>query len=229
MEKALPNFVAEVIGDQCQRHHPDHVRGEGDGDDQQSQRKVPEPRRELRDVDVEDAHGFQHEEGSHAGAGICHQQLIRADLDDDARVGYWVSKLPENLGYGDRDAQLDELAYGVHDEPWQRNHEEKEEDRKLEVVQERGAADQQDGTGNDEQERPDFGVDNSQCAASDEKHRTESQYGPGEHRTFAGWCGGVQFVKLPPSHHHQPSSYGCHDRAMTVLPFAPQRGVTIGE
>jgi hypothetical protein len=68
---------------------------EGDGHDEDGQRHVAASCRVVHEVQVEQAQGFQREQGVQAGAGVGHQQLVLADLQDDAGAADRVAQVQQ--------------------------------------------------------------------------------------------------------------------------------------
>ncbi len=126
MQEALAGFVAEVVGDEGEHHHADDVGGEGDGHDQRGQRNVADDRVVANDVEVEQAECFEGEQGVQTGAGIGHQQLVLADLQDDALPGDGVAHAVEHGFRHVGDGHLHWHGQGVHEGSGQRDHEQHE-------------------------------------------------------------------------------------------------------
>ena len=155
VQKPLPGLVAEVIGDQRQHDHADDVGGEADRDDQDGQGDVAGQAFVADQVEIEQAQGFEREQGLHAGAGVGDQELVLADLQDHAGAADGVvEEVHDRFGHI-RDGELHGLGHGVDHRAGQRDHEDHEEQRETQQAHGRGAV-QQQGDGGDQ---PDQGAD----------------------------------------------------------------------
>lgn len=226
MQEALPGFVAPMVGNEREHHDANDVGGEADGHDEDGERDVAQHGGVAHHVEVEQAEGFEREQGVQAGAGVGDQQLVLADLQHDAGAGDGVAGGVEDLLGDIADGHFHGGGERIDDDAGQRNHEQHEEQREPHEAHGGGATQQQEHAGDHPDQRADFKDEDALRATERKEQPGDDKHGPGECRP--GVARG-QAGHAGPFAPHQPERQAQHDGAMRLLVGGPDGAKQVDE
>ncbi len=210
-----------MVGDERERDHADHVRGEGDRHDQHRQRHVAEQRIAPHQVQVQQAQGLQRQPRLQARAGVGHQQHVLPDLQHHPvaadRVTHGIENVLGRVGNG----HLHRHGHHVHHLRRQGHHEQHQEQREPLRLQRGPAAQQHDQARQQPDHRAGFEHADALRAADGIEEQSDHHQHPAEGVSRAPLGG--RFHGRPVAV-QQPQRDGQHDGTVVLVVLRPGAG-----